>query len=100
MTSAVRVLLALALAGAGRTAWAQSAADLDPQVVRLVGQVSEDRLGAVLKKLESFGTRNTMSSADSPTHGIGAARQWIFDELRGYSPRLEVSFDTYRIAKQ
>jgi Peptidase family M28 len=101
MNVGVRVLLALAcVAGAGRTARAQPAVDLDPQVVRLVGSVSEDRLGVVLKKLESFGTRNTMSSADSPTHGIGAARQWIFDELRGYSPRLEVSFDTYRIAKQ
>jgi hypothetical protein len=41
-----------------------------------------------------------MSTAVSPTRGIGAARQWIFDELRSYSPRLEVSFDTYRIAKQ
>lgn len=102
MTVGARVLLTLAcLAGAGRTAWAQQpAADLDPQVVRLVGEVSEQRLGASLKKLESFGTRNTMSTADSPTRGIGAARQWIFDELQHYSPRLEVSFDTYRIAKQ
>src|SRR5215831_19028856 len=98
MTVGARVLLTLAcLAGAGRTAWAQQpAADLDPQVVRLVGEVSEQRLGASLKKLESFGTRNTMSTADSPTRGIGAARQWIFDELQHYSPRLEVSFDTYR----
>ena len=101
MNAGVRVLLALAcLAGAGRTARAQPAVDMDAHVVRLVGEVSEDRLGAVLKKLESFGTRNTLSTADSPTRGIGAARQWIFDELRRYSPRLDVSFDTYRIAKQ
>jgi hypothetical protein len=101
MTVGARVLLTLAcLAGAGRTAWAQPAADLDPEVVRLVGEVSEDRLDALLKKLESFGTRNTLSTADSPTRGIGAARQWIFDELQRYSPRLEISFDTYRIAKQ
>src|SRR6516165_4875857 len=101
MTHGVRVLLVFAcLASAGRMAWAQPAVDLDAQVVRLVGGVSEDHLTAVLKKLESFGTRNTMSTAVSPTRGIGAARQWIFDELRGYSPRLDVSFDTYRIAKQ
>ena len=101
MNAGVRVLLVLAsLAGAGRTAGAQPAVDLDAHVVRLVGEVSEDRLGAVLKKLESVGTRNTLSTADSPTRGIGAARQWIFDELRRYSPRLDVSFDTYRIAKQ
>jgi hypothetical protein len=101
MNLAVRGLLTLAcLAGVGRAAWAQPATDIDPQVARLVGEVSEARLGAVLKKLESFETRNTMSTTDSPTRGIGAARQWIFDELRGYSPRLDVSFDTYRIAKQ
>src|SRR5262249_59747132 len=32
--------------------------------------------------------------------GIGPARQWIFDELQSYSVRLQVSYDTYRIAKQ
>src|SRR5262249_20800948 len=29
-----------------------------------------------------------------------AARQWIFDELKSYNPALQVSYDTYRIAKQ
>jgi hypothetical protein len=92
--------VALALCGLGRLASAQPPPDLDPRIVNLVGQVSEARLVALLKKLESFGTRNTLSSIDSPTRGIGAARQWIFDEMKGYSPRLLVSFDTYRIAAQ
>jgi hypothetical protein len=97
----MRVLLALAcFASAGRATWAQPAPDVDSRVVQLVGRISDDRLVAILKKLESFGTRNTMSTADSPTRGIGAARQWIFGELKGYSPRLQVSYDTYRIAKQ
>ena len=48
--------------------------------------MSEPRLVALLKKLETFGTRNTLSSIDSPTRGIGAARQWIFDEMKSYSP--------------
>jgi len=54
----------------------------------------------VLKKLESFETRSTLSSTDSPTRGIGAARQWILDEMRSYSPRLQVSFDAYQVPKQ
>jgi Peptidase family M28 len=74
--------------------------DVDPQVERIVAAVSQDRLVAILKKLESFGTRNTLSSVDSATLGIGAARQWIFDEMKGYSPKLQVSFDTYQVAKQ
>src|SRR5205823_3959110 len=50
-----------------------------------------------LQKLVSFGTRNTLSDATSPTRGIGAARQWIYDELKRTSPRLQVSFDTHQI---
>ena len=92
--------LALCLCCIGRLASSQPAQDLDPRVVTLVAQVSEPRLVALLKKLETFGTRNTLSSVDSPTRGIGAARQWIFDELKSYSPKLQVSFDTYRIAAQ
>ena len=101
MNRTARVVLTFALlASAGRLVSAQPVQDLDPRVVRLVGQVSQDRLAATLRKLETFGTRNTMSSTDSPTHGIGAARQWIFDELKGYGPKLQVSYDTYTIAKQ
>ena len=47
-----------------------------------------------------FGTRNTLSNATSTTRGIGAARQWIFDELKRSSPKLQVSFDTHQIAQQ
>jgi hypothetical protein len=79
---------------------ADSQTDLDARIVKLVGTVSEERLAATLHKLESFGTRNTLSSTDKPDKGIGAARQWIFDEMKGYSPKLQVSFDTYQIAKQ
>jgi hypothetical protein len=90
----------MAVCGFGRLAFAQPAPDLDPRIVGLVSQVSEDRLVVLLKKLESFGTRNTLSSVDSPMHGIGAARQWIFDEMKSYGPKLQVSFDTYTIARQ
>jgi len=94
-------LLAIALMAIGApAAFAQSAPDLDPRIVQLVGQVSEDRLASTLRKLETFGTRNTLSAVDTPGRGIGPARQWIFDELQSYSVRLQVSYDTYRIAKQ
>lgn len=89
----------LALAGSP-IASAGPAQDLDPEITRLVASVSEERLGTILKKLESFETRNTLSSTDSPTRGIGAAREWIRQEMQGYSPRLQVSFDAYNILKQ
>ena len=94
--------LTVAMSGVSRIVHAQplTAGDLDPRIVKLVQSVSEERLAATLKKLESFGTRNTLSSQDKPDRSIGAARQWIFDELKSYSPTLQVSFDTYQVAKQ
>jgi hypothetical protein len=101
MTRAARVLVTLAfITVTGRAAFGQLTPDLDPRISQLVAQVSEDRLTSILRKLETFGTRNTMSSIDTPGRGIGSARQWMFDEMKGYSPKLQVSYDTYRIAKQ
>ena len=73
------------------------AATLDPRIEKLLASVSEERLQQLLQKLVSFGTRNTLSDTTSTTRGIGAARQWIYDELKQSSPRLQVSFDTYQI---
>ena len=75
------------------------AATADPQVARLVASVSQARLESLLRTLVGFGTRNTLSDTSSPTRGIGAARQWIFDELTRTSPRLQVSFDPHRLKK-
>ncbi|HEX6736839.1 MAG TPA: M28 family metallopeptidase [Vicinamibacteria bacterium] len=73
---------------------------LDPRVTALLDAVSEERLTAILRKLGGFETRHTLSAADSPTRGIGAAREWILAEMKGYSPRLQVSFDTHELPKQ
>jgi peptidase M28-like protein len=96
----VRAVMMLAACDLGRAVAAQPAAELDPRIMKLVASISEERLGATLKKLESFETRNTLSSVDSPTRGIGAARQWIFNEMKSFSPKLQVSFDTHQVAKQ
>jgi acetylornithine deacetylase/succinyl-diaminopimelate desuccinylase-like protein len=39
------------------------------------------RLKADVEKLVSFGTRHTLSDADHPTRGIGAARRWYAAEM-------------------
>jgi len=78
----------------------EAAGDLDPRIGKLIASISQERLGAILKKLESFETRNTLSSVDSPARGIGAARQWIFDEMKSYGARLQVAFDSHRVPKQ
>jgi hypothetical protein len=75
-------------------------AELDPRVSRLVDSVSEERLLKILERLSGFETRHTLSATDSPTRGIGAARQFILEEMQRGGPRLQVSFDTYEIPKQ
>src|SRR5947208_950939 len=60
---------------------------VNPRVTDAVSQVSEKRITAILKKLESFGTRNIMSADDDPARGIGAARSWILQEFQNLSPR-------------
>lgn len=73
---------------------------VNPQVSKVVSEVSEQRITEILKKLEGFGTRNIFSSQDDPVRGVGPARKWIYDQFRSYSPRLEVSYDQYRLKKE
>jgi hypothetical protein len=77
----------------------QPEAALNPTIKQIVDSISRDRMAATLKKLESFGTRYILSSQDDPAHGIGAAKRWIHDELQGYSPRLQVSYQDFTIKK-
>ena len=97
----VRILLAVWLASAvlGPLAGAPAPSS-DPRITRLIGQISDARIAEILKKLGSFETRNTLSSTDSPMKGIGAARQWILDEMKRSSARLQVSFDAYQAPKE
>jgi acetylornithine deacetylase/succinyl-diaminopimelate desuccinylase-like protein len=89
----------LAICAAPFALRAQDVKAINPRVMEVVNAVSEERIGETLNQLESFGTRNIFSSQDDPEHGIGAARKWIYEQFRSYSPRLEVSYDTYQVKK-
>src|SRR5690242_2283292 len=80
--------------------FAQTYKTVNPEVAAMVDAVSAYRIGRIMQKLESFGTRDTHSISDHPTRGIGAARRWIVEELKSYSPRLQVRLDSYRVKKQ
>ena len=75
------------------------APDTDARISKLVASVSERRMEQLLRTLVGFGTRNTLSDTSSASRGIGAARQWILDELTRTNPKLQVSFDTHQIPK-
>jgi Peptidase family M28 len=93
-------LIAAALAFMPSVVSAQfGAPDTDVDISKLVASISEARMEQLLRTLVGFGTRNTLSDTTSTTRGIGAARQWILDELTRTSPKLQVSFDTHQIPK-
>jgi hypothetical protein len=64
---------------------AQTSARLNPQIEKIVAEISPANIEAIIRKLASFGTRHTMSSQDDPARGIGASRRWIKAEMDKYS---------------
>jgi hypothetical protein len=93
------VLMAIPLLAPAAQQGDQPSQRLDPKIQKIVSEISADKIAEIEKKLESFETRNTLSDPNQPNRGIGAARQWIFNQMTGYSPRLQVSFDTHTIPK-
>ena len=57
----------------------------DPEIQKMVREVSAKNIEATIRKLVSFGTRNTLSSQTDPNRGIGAARDWIYGEFQRIS---------------
>ncbi|HWH39486.1 MAG TPA: M28 family metallopeptidase [Usitatibacter sp.] len=75
----------------------------NPEIAAIVGDISPARIEATIRKLVSFGTRNSLSDTESDTRGIGAARRWIKSELercsRDSGGRLHVEFDDHLVEK-
>jgi len=54
----------------------------DPGLRAMLREIDPDRIKATILKLVSFGTRNTLSSQTDPVRGIGAATNWVFDQMQ------------------
>ncbi|QXE38840.1 M20/M25/M40 family metallo-hydrolase [Streptomyces sp. GMY02] len=71
----------------------------DRELRELLREVSRDRIEATVRRLAAFGTRHTLSTQDDPERGIGAARDWIFNELKRYAAasggRMTVELQSY-----
>ncbi len=71
----------------------------DPQIEKIVAEISPANIEATIRRLAAFKTRHTLSSTTSPDTGIGAARNWIKGEFEKYSResdgRLVVAFDSF-----
>ncbi|HWM88295.1 MAG TPA: M28 family peptidase [Kofleriaceae bacterium] len=71
-------------------------------VTEMLGEISAERVKQDVVALAGFGTRHTLSDTESPTRGIGAARNWIKAEMeRGAAASkgsaMAVSFDSHKV---
>lgn len=53
----------------------------ESDIDKMLADINRGRIEATVRALAACGTRNTMSSQDHPTRGIGAARRWIVGQL-------------------
>jgi Zn-dependent M28 family amino/carboxypeptidase len=54
----------------------------DPEIARVVREIDARNIERTIRKLVSFGTRNTLAEQDDSKRGIGAARDWLFGEFQ------------------
>lgn len=82
--------------GPGRPVRPQSP---DRELRELLREVDQRRIEAIVRRLAAFGTRHTLSSQDDPERGIGAARDWIHQQMQGYAAgsggRMTVELQSY-----
>lgn len=71
----------------------------DQELTQILNQIDPARIQAIIEKLVSFGTRHTASNQTDPVRGIGAARDWIAGQMRGFAAasngRMTVSVPSF-----
>ncbi|HKR58201.1 MAG TPA: M28 family metallopeptidase [Pyrinomonadaceae bacterium] len=60
---------------------AVSLASRNRDIPRIVREIDAKNIERTIRKLVSFGTRNTLSVQDDPNRGVGAARDFLYQEF-------------------
>lgn len=75
----------------------------DRRIVDIVREIDARNIERTIRKLVSFGTRNTLSEQNNPNRGIGAARDWLYEEFQKVAQesggRLTVEKQTFEQQK-
>src|SRR5258708_17373187 len=50
------------------------------QIASILSEIDARNIERTIRRLVSFGTRNTLSEQNDPKRGIGAARDWLRSE--------------------
>ncbi len=80
--------------------FSQTTLKRDPEIKKMVDEISRGNIEMYVRKLVSFNTRSNLSEQNNPNQGIGAAWNWIKSEMEKSVPasngRLTVKFDNYK----
>lgn len=91
-------LLLMTVLFCGSISLAQTTVNRDPIIAKMVAEVSADSLESYVRSMVGFGTRNTLSTQESSTRGIGAARQWVLKRFvefgKASNGRMNAYIDT------
>ena len=72
-------------------------------IANVLREIDARNIEATIRKLVSFGTRNTLSEQNDPKRGIGAARDWLYAEFlkaaEASGGRMTVEKQSYEQAK-
>ena len=94
----MRKVLLVALLFFSHNIYSQSIIHRDPEIAKMVSEVSADSLKMYIHTLVGFGTRNTLSTQTDPKRGIGAARNWVLKKFNEFAKtsggRLTTIIDT------
>lgn len=66
---------------------AQKIIDRDPEIAKMVSEISTDSVKSYITALVAMGTRNTLSTQTDKKRGIGAARIWVLNKFNDISRR-------------
>ncbi|KAL8673268.1 MAG: hypothetical protein Q9168_002306 [Polycauliona sp. 1 TL-2023] len=71
----------------------------DRELQDILAEIDPARIEAIIAKLVTFGTRHTLSSQTDPVRGVGAARDWIAEQMRSFAAasegQMEVTVPSY-----
>jgi Zn-dependent M28 family amino/carboxypeptidase len=85
MKSKIIVFIYLCLCISAVNSFAQKKEKPNAEIAQITKEISAKNIETTIRKLASFGTRNTLSEQDNPARGIGAARDYLYGEFQKIS---------------
>jgi hypothetical protein len=99
-----KIITLLLLASVTLLSVGQTLIKRDPEIRKMVDEISKESIEQHVRKMVSFHTRHNLSEQNDPDKGIGASWNWIKSEMEKSIPssdgRLRVEFTEYTVGGQ